>query len=75
LLSALHAVTVAGTGEILARALTVFFAFIPLFALFETRRMMGEDEFLSLFLGRKLRPEPARDSHIDARRPTTLKMR
>jgi hypothetical protein len=65
-LGALH--SVAGKGVILARALTVFFAFIPLFALFETRRVMGEDEFLSLFIGREPRSGSSRDSHIDTRK-------
>ena len=29
----------------------MFFAFIPFFALFETRRVMGEDKFRYLFFG------------------------
>ena len=68
----LHSVAIADKGVILARALTVFFAFIPLFALFEIRRVMGEHEFLSLFIRREPRSGSARDSHIDAGRPTAL---
>jgi hypothetical protein len=52
--------------------LTVFFAFIPLFALFEIRRVMGEHEFLSLFIRREPPSGSARDSRIDARRPSAL---
>ena len=67
---ALHSVAIAGKAEIVARALTVFFAFLPLFALFETRRVMGEHEFLSLFLRREPRSGDWRGSpHINARRP------
>lgn len=50
--AALHAVAVAGGRGLLVRALTVFFAFIPFFALLEIRRAMGEEKFLSLFLAR-----------------------
>jgi hypothetical protein len=71
-LGALHSVAIADKGVILARALTVFFAFIPLFALVEIRRVLGEHEFLSLFIRRDPRSESARGSHIDARRPTAL---
>jgi hypothetical protein len=71
-LGALHSVAIADKGVILARALTVFFAFIPLFALFEIRRVMGEDEFLSLLMGREPHSRSARDFHGDANRPTAL---
>ncbi len=71
---ALRAAAVAAKGEVVTRAIMVFFAFIPFFALFETRRVMGEDGFRSLFLGsRETRPDPARDSHTDARRPAAPK--
>src|SRR6516164_4019447 len=63
-LGALHSVAIADKGVILARALTVFFAFIPLFALFEIRRVMGEDEFFSLFMGRKQNSRSAKSLHI-----------
>jgi hypothetical protein len=69
----LHSVAIACKDVIPPRVLTVFFAFLPFFALFETRRVMGEDEFFCLFMGREPRSGSARDSHSDARRPTTLK--
>jgi hypothetical protein len=69
-----RAVAIADKGVVLARALTVFFAFIPLFALFEIRRVMGEDEFLSLFIGRKPHSGSAKNPHIDARRPTAIRV-
>ncbi|HEY7390364.1 MAG TPA: hypothetical protein VH640_17745 [Bryobacteraceae bacterium] len=64
-LGALHG-AVARKGEVIARALAVFFAFIPFFALFETRRVMGEVRFLSIFLGRPRQSDPARDPYADA---------
>ncbi|HUB32077.1 MAG TPA: hypothetical protein VMA31_03575, partial [Bryobacteraceae bacterium] len=73
LAGAVHAVIVAGKGEVIVRALTIFFAFIPFFALFEVRRVMGEDRFLGLFLGREPRPDSASDPHMDAREPIILK--
>jgi hypothetical protein len=69
----LHSVAIACKDVIPPRVLTVFFAFVPFFALFETRRVMGEDEFFCLFMGRQPRSGSARDSHNDTRRPTTLK--
>lgn len=48
---ALDALAVAGKEELLVRALVLFFAFIPLFALLETRRVIGENRFQCLFLG------------------------
>jgi hypothetical protein len=71
-LSALHSLAIVEKGVILARALTVFFAFIPLFALFEIRRVMGEDDFLSLLMGREPHSRSARDFHTDGKRPTAL---
>jgi hypothetical protein len=42
--------------ELLSLGLVIFFAFIPLFALREVRRVMGADNFRRLFFGGK-RPE------------------
>ncbi len=39
-------------GELTALSLVVFFAFIPFFALRETRRILGADKFHRLFLRR-----------------------
>jgi hypothetical protein len=70
----LHSVAIACKDVVPPRVLTVFLAFVPFFALFETRRLMGENEFFRLFMGRQPRSGSARDSHNDARRrPTTLK--
>jgi hypothetical protein len=51
--SALYAVAV--PEELIAVAFVVFFAFIPFFALRETRRVVGADQFRYLFLGRNIR--------------------
>jgi hypothetical protein len=45
---ALYAATVTQRGELLTLALVMFFAFIPFFALMETRRVLGADKFLDL---------------------------
>ncbi|MBV8477908.1 MAG: hypothetical protein JO033_27705 [Acidobacteriaceae bacterium] len=48
---ALHAATVTQAGELLSVGLVMFFAFIPFFALRETRRVIGADKFRHLFFG------------------------
>lgn len=61
-LGALHTLVVAESGGLLlTRALIFFFAFIPFFALRELRRVVGEDEFRRLFVGKREPP------HMDLR--------
>jgi hypothetical protein len=50
-LATIHADAFANIGGLIARLLFVFFAFIPFFALMETRRVLGVDRFRELFLG------------------------
>jgi hypothetical protein len=52
-LAALNAEVVVKRGQLAAEALLVFFAFIPFFALLETRRVLGPDQFLRLLFGRR----------------------
>lgn len=53
---ALSAATVVEKGEFASLALVVFFAFIPFFALRETRRVLGVGEFHDLFFDRRRSP-------------------
>ena len=53
-----------GNAKILSQATFIFLAFIPFFALREVRRVLGNDNFLSLFLRRG---QPL-DSEIPLRR-------
>lgn len=46
---ALRQIFVTGGVELLSRAIIVFFAFIPFFALREIRRVLGPDKFHDLF--------------------------
>jgi hypothetical protein len=57
-LAALYAAFAVETGGSLVKALAMFLAFIPFFALLEIRRVMGEDQFHRLFLGGG-QPNPA----------------
>lgn len=52
------------TDELLARALVVFCAFIPLFAFRELRRVMGDEEFHTLLFrsGETGKPDPSAKS-------------
>jgi hypothetical protein len=50
-LESIHAEAFSNIGGLFARLLFVFFAFIPFFALMETRRVLGVDRFRELFLG------------------------
>ena len=50
-LHAIQAEAFTSVGGVMARLLFVFFAFVPFFALMETRRAMGMDRFHELFLG------------------------
>jgi hypothetical protein len=50
---ALHEAIVIQSGDLLGRALVVFFAFINFFALREIRRVMGVERFRQLFLGQR----------------------
>ena len=53
LTGALYAIAVSKSGELGSVALVLFFAFIPFFALRETRRVIGADKFLDLFTKRQ----------------------
>jgi len=53
-----------GNANVLSQATFIFLAFIPFFALREVRRVLGNDNFLSLFLRRR---QPL-DSEIPLRR-------
>lgn len=55
-LGALHTLAVDESGVLLTRGLIFFFAFIPFFALRELRRVVGEDEFRQLFVGKREPP-------------------
>jgi hypothetical protein len=57
-LHAVQAEAFASVGGVVAHLLFVFFAFVPFFALMETRRAMGIDRFHELFLGGAHRPNP-----------------
>jgi hypothetical protein len=59
----LHAVqveTFTGVAGLLARLLFVFYAFVPFFALMETRQAIGIERFHELFLGSAHYPNTAR---------------
>jgi hypothetical protein len=52
-LGAIYQAAVTRRGELVSIGLVLFFAFIPFFALRETRRVMGADKFLELFTKRQ----------------------
>jgi hypothetical protein len=53
---ALRAATVTEGKELLSLAFVMFFAFIPFFALRETRRVLGADKFRDLFFAKRQPP-------------------
>ena len=59
-LHAIQAEAFTSVGGVVARLLFVFFAFVPFFALMETRQAMGMDRFHKLFLGSAHRPNTSR---------------
>ena len=59
LLRAVHATAATEKGRLLSRAVVIFFAFMPLFALMEIRRVLGADKFRTLFLGKREPPPPS----------------
>ena len=64
-LDAIQAEAFTSVGGVTARLLFVFFAFIPFFALMETRQAMGMDRFHELFLGSAHDPITLRKSPHD----------
>jgi hypothetical protein len=64
--SAIHAALVQPRTELIGRALVMFFAFLPFFALREVRRVMGPERFTYVFIhgGTRAVPNQSRsDEH------------
>jgi hypothetical protein len=64
-LHAIQAEAFTSFGGVMARLLFVFFAFVPFFALMETRQAMGMDRFHELFLGSAHHPNTPRKAPHD----------
>jgi hypothetical protein len=62
--AAFYSAAVSDFTELAVRAVVMFFASIPIFALRETRRVVGPDTFRQMFLGRRS-SRPARAEHTD----------